>query len=166
MRFFTLCGVGVIVIVLTVAACGGDSGPESFSQRDLVRILDSAPTKPAGSSWTKISRLEPRSPEGLRRALKAQGLPPADTIDPLMDAGFQGGLEQHWGWSGAVTDGVTSLFPDAAAAGKGFAALQHLVPSWFLPLPLKDLGDEAVSSKSRGKENHRAQDACLHPKWW
>lgn len=65
-----------------------------------------------------------------------------------MDAGFQRRFEQLWGSSGAVADGVASLFPDAAAARKGFAALQHLVPSWFLPLPVKGLGDEAVSSKS------------------
>jgi hypothetical protein len=144
-RILTLCGLSVIA--LTVAACGGGSGSESFTRSEVLRILATSPTKPAGSSWTKDGGTHQSSPEELRRSVRSQGLP-ADAIDPLMDAGFQRGFEQRWGSSRAVANCEASLFPDAAAARNGFASLQHLVPSWFLPHPVQGLGDEAVSSKS------------------
>lgn len=130
-----------------LAACGGGSGTESLRQGDVLEILEAQPTMPPGSSWTKDGGIRQSSPEQLRREERARH-GSSDAIEPLLEAGFQRRFEQAWRSSRAVAFGNASLFPDAAAARKGFAALQHLVPSWFLPLPVKGLGHEAVSSKS------------------
>ena len=138
-RFFTLCATGVIA--LTVAACGGGAGDESFTQSDVLQILQVAPTMPPGSPWTKEGGISQISFEELRTRHAAAAA-------PLADAGFQRGFAQRWVSSRAVALGEAYLFPDAAAAQKGFAALQRVTtPIWYMPLPVEDLGDEAVTGQ-------------------
>jgi hypothetical protein len=143
-RFFALCSVGAIA--LTVAACGGGGGEENFTRSDVLRILDVAPTTPPGSSWTKDDGVQQISLEHYRQTLKSQPERKSE-IDALADAGLRRGFKQGWASSGATAQGSATIFPDAAAAHKAFGPLQHLTPSWFLPLPVEELGDEAVSSR-------------------
>jgi hypothetical protein len=139
-RFFTLCATGVIA--LTVAACGG-GGDENFTQEDVLQILKVAPTMPPGPPWTKQGGISQESfEELLSRGPEAEGAY-KDEIAALADAGFQRGFSQTWVSSHAAAIAEASLFPDAAAAQKGFAALGGMTPGWFLPVPVEDLGDEA-----------------------
>jgi hypothetical protein len=103
---------------------------------------------PAGATWRKDDGIRQTSPEELRKEVQRTGGGFEDAIDALVDAGYQRGFAQGWRSSGTVAAVEAALFPDEAAARKGFIANQHLVPSWFLPLPVEDLGDEAVSSTS------------------
>ena len=88
------------------------------------------------------------SPEELRKDVGRTGGGFKHAIDALVDAGYQRGFAQGWRSSRTVAAVEAALFPNKAAARKGFLANQHLVPSWFLPLPVEELGDEAVSSTS------------------
>jgi hypothetical protein len=135
------------VIVLTVAACGGGGrGNESFTHSDGRQILEVAPTMPPGSSWKKNDGIKQTEFEQLRRDLKSRP-DLKNEVAALEDAGFERSFQQDWTSSGALAQSSAARFPDAAAAHKAFGPTQHLTPGWFLPLPVEDLGDEAVSSR-------------------
>jgi hypothetical protein len=145
-RFFTLCSLGVIA--LTIAACGGGGGDENFTQSDVLQILGTSPTKPAGSSWAKNGGTRQNSLAELRRDVRRLGAGAyKDEVEGLTDAGYERGFTQEWTSRGTFAAGEATLFPDTSGAEKGFAFLQRLTPGWFLPLPVEGLGDEAVSSK-------------------
>ncbi len=140
MRFVTLFSLGVIA--LTVAACGG-GGDANFTQEDVLQILQVTPTMPPGPPWTKQGGTSQESLEEIRATgPEAEGAY-KDALAALADAGFQRGFSQSWVSSHAVAQSEASLFPDAAAAQKGFAALRRMTPGWYLPIPVDDLGDEA-----------------------
>jgi hypothetical protein len=144
-RFRTFCAIGFVV--LATAACGGGSS-ETFTQSDVLQILEAAPTMPAGATWRKDDGIRQTTPEELRKDVGRTGGGFKHAIDALVDAGYQRGFAQGWRSPRTVAAVEAALFPNEAAARKGFLANQHLVPSWFLPLPVEELGDEAVSSTS------------------
>jgi hypothetical protein len=144
-RFRTFCAIGFVL--LAIAACGGGSS-ETFARTDVLQILEAAPTRPAAATWRKEDGIRQTSPEELRKGVQRTGGAFADAIDALVDAGYQRGFAQGWRSSRTVASVEAALFPDEAAARKGFVTSQHLVPSWFLPLPVEGLGDEAVFSQS------------------
>jgi hypothetical protein len=136
-RFRTFCAIGFVV--LAVAACGGNSGSENFTEEDVVQILTAAPPLPEGSSWTESGALE-------RGSFEAERPDTEDEVAELAQAGLERKFEQAWVSSGNSAYGEAVLFRDEAGAETGFDILQHLTPGWFFPQPVTDLGDEAVSS--------------------
>jgi hypothetical protein len=143
-RIRTFCAIG-IVLMSAVAACGG-SGSESFTQDDLVALLDVAPPLPEGSSWMKDDGIEQLSLAKLRQVV---GSSPEGTnkVDALAEAGFQRQFFQEWAASGRSAEVRAAVFRDEAGADEGLDAVQDLVAAgWFFPQPVDDLGDEAVSS--------------------
>lgn len=145
MRLRTFCAIGAVVVMAAVA-CGGGSTSDSPTRDDIVEMLDVAPPLPEGASWTRQDGVRERSFDDLRRALEADG-GYKDVIDQLRDAGIELDLARTWVSSGRSAQGVVVRFRDEAGADKGLDALQHLTPSWFYPVPVGDLGDEAVSAK-------------------
>ena len=144
MRFRTFCAIG-IVVMSAVAACGGSSGSENFTEEDVVQILDAAPPLPEGSSWTADGALDQLSFAEFRKEVEAER-PGSKDIAQLAQAGFERRFHQAWASSGNSAVGAAVLFRDEAGADTGFEALQYLTPGWFFAQPVSDLGDEAVSS--------------------
>ena len=139
-----ICAIG-IVVMSAVAACGG-SGSETFTRDDFVAFLDVAPPMPEESSWTKDDGIEQLSLAKLRQFAEP-GPAGERRIEALADAGFQHQNTQRWVASGRSAEGKAALFRDEAGADEGLDALQGMVAAgWFFPLPVDDLGDEAVSS--------------------
>jgi hypothetical protein len=157
-RLLTTCAVSVVA--LAVAGCGG-SGSESSTRDDVLYVLRAPPTRPSGS-WENTGTRQISFAE-LRSTLEAQG-GHEGIADALADAGFERSYVQHWTLSSAgdsTAEVRASVFQDAAGAHKGFAPLQKLVPSWFVPIPLDGLGEEAVAGKSDAVAAHLWRRANL-----
>lgn len=134
-------------VLAALAACGGGADSQTFTRSDALEIIGTAPSKPAGWSWTKDGGIKRYTLADLRALPEIQhpgGF--RDAVDGLAAAGYEGWFKQFWAARGTSAEGEAALFSDTSGAKEGFAHLQRLTPGWFLPVPVDGLGDEAVSS--------------------